>query len=155
MNMTRLFIRLAAASLLAAAAAACGNAPAAKATPAASGTPAGPANPAAEASVDVLRQIREQAADLSCDVSQQCHTLPLGAKPCGGPEGYLPWSSKNNDGAALRDLAARHTALRRAENARSGMLSTCSVTPDPGATCRAGRCVLQAPRLGGGTVPAE
>lgn len=124
MNTFLLPARAAAAVLLACAASACGSAP------------------AATDSAGLLHQIQAQAADLACDTSQQCHALPVGAKACGGPESYLPWSSKRQDGSALRELAARHAALRRADNAKSGMLSNCLALPEPGASCQAGRCVL-------------
>lgn len=136
-----LLSRLAAAFVLACSASACGSAPAASA-------------PASD-SAALLRQIQSQAADLSCDTAQQCHTLAVGAKACGGPESYLPWSSKRQDGAALRQLAERHAAVRRAEDAKSGMMSTCQVVPDPGASCEAGRCVLRAPGLGSGQPNAQ
>jgi len=138
-----LLSRLAAALVLACSASACGSAPAASA-PAAGGD-----------SASLLRQIQSQTADLSCDSAQQCHTLAVGAKACGGPERYLAWSSKRQNGAALRQLAERHAALRRAEDAKSGMMSTCQVVPDPGASCEAGRCVLRAPGLGSGQPNAQ
>lgn len=141
-----LLSRLAATFVLACSASACGSAPAASA-PAASAP--------ADDSAALLRQIQTQAADLSCDSAQQCHTLAVGAKACGGPERYLAWSSKRQDGAALRQLAERHAALRRAEDAKSGMMSTCQVVPDPGANCVAGRCVLRAPGLGSGQPNAQ
>jgi hypothetical protein len=130
MNTSLPLFRATAALLLACATSACGSAPAP--TPA-SGT----------GSADLLRQIQVQTADLSCDGPQQCHTLAVGAKACGGPERYLPWSSKQQDGAALRELAAHHAALRRAEDTKSGMLSNCMAVQDPGANCVAGRCVLR------------
>lgn len=123
--------RPAAVMVLVCSASACGSAPA-------------PAQPAPDDSAALLRQVQSQAADLSCDSDQQCHTLAVGAKACGGPERYLPWSSKHQDGAALRALAARHAALRRAEDAKSGMLSNCLAVQDPGASCVAGRCLLRA-----------
>ncbi len=139
MKTPRLLSRTAAAALLACAAAACVSAPA--------------TDP--DSSKELLRQIQQQSADLSCDSPQQCHTLAVGAKACGGPERYLPWSSKQQDGAALRDLAARHAALRRTEDAKSGMLSNCMAVPDPGASCVAGHCVLRPPGLGMGQPSAQ
>ncbi len=139
MKTPRLLSCTAAAILLACTAAACVSAPATE-----------PAS-----SKELLRQIQEQTADLSCDGPQQCRTLAVGAKACGGPERYLPWSSKQQDGSALRELAARHATLRRAEDAKSGMLSNCSVVPDPGASCVAGRCVLRPPGLGMGQPTAQ
>ena len=140
MNTSPPLFRAAAALLLACATSACGSAPAA----------AGSAD-----SADLLRQIQAQTADLACDSPQQCHTLAVGAKACGGPERYLPWSSKRQDGTALRELAARHATLRRAEDAKSGMLSNCMAVQDPGASCVAGRCALRPAGIGSGQPYAQ
>lgn len=88
------------------------------------------------------QQIKSANANLSCDDNSQCHSLGIGAKACGGPENYLPWSSKNSDGTQLKALVAQHAAARREDDRRQGMMSTCSVVSDPGASCRAGVCTL-------------
>jgi hypothetical protein len=84
----------------------------------------------------LMREIALEIGDATCDTDAQCRTLGVGAKDCGGPEGYVAWSSKvNGKGTRLSELAAAHSAARQAENERSGMRSNCSVTPDPGAVC--------------------
>lgn len=88
------------------------------------------------------QQIKSTNANLSCDSDSQCHSLGIGAKACGGPENYLAWSSKNSDGTQLKALVAQHAATRRADDLRQGMMSTCSVVSDPGASCRASVCTL-------------
>jgi len=93
----------------------------------------------------LLAQIEAARGDDACDSDAQCHTIGVGAKACGGPEHYLAWSSKNNDGSRLRALVEQHAQMRRAADAKAGMMSTCSVVPDPGAVCSAGRCVLREP----------
>lgn len=91
---------------------------------------------------DTLAQIRALIGDAACSDSSQCHTLPIGARPCGGPQAYLPWSSAHTDGAALAELAERFKKEREAALAASGELSDCRFFPDPGAVCRAGTCQL-------------
>jgi hypothetical protein len=105
--------------------------------------------PAPSGSDALWRQIQAELADDGCDNDGQCHSLGVGAKACGGPERYVAWSSRSQDGVRLRQLAERHAAARRAEDRRAGMMSTCSVTPDPGALCRAGHCVTGTPGPGG------
>lgn len=80
----------------------------------------------------------------ACSDTTQCKTVALGARPCGGPEGYLAYSSAATATAPLQALAARYAQQRRAEAAKSGELSTCQFMPDPGAQCRTGTCVLGA-----------
>lgn len=93
-------------------------------------------------SAGLLPQIRAMVGTPSCVDSAQCHTLPVGARACGGPQSYLPWSSARTDGAALRALGQRYQEQQRAENAASGLQSDCRFIPDPGAQCRAGTCQL-------------
>ncbi|MBB3119628.1 hypothetical protein [Pseudoduganella violacea] len=116
------------------------------APPAATTPPAGAAETPDAAST--LARIRTLAAHNSCSSASQCHSLPLGAKACGGPEAYLPWSSASADGARLQALARRYQAQRVKENA--GLASDCSLVDDPGAVCRAGRC-----QAGGASAAAQ
>jgi len=98
--------------------------------------------PAAPATGDTMAQIRALIGDAACTDSSQCHTLAVGARPCGGPQAYLPWSSAKTDGAALAVLAESFKKEREAAIAASGEMSTCQFLPDPGASCRAGKCQL-------------
>lgn len=119
-----------------------------------SGVGAGPGHAASEpepgpapgptATAALWQQIQTANADTACDSDSQCHSLGAGSKACGGPERYLAWSSKHSDGARLKALVEQHSAARRADDTRAGMMSTCSMVSDPGATCRAGRCELNA-----------
>ena len=88
----------------------------------------------------------------ACDTSAQCRSIGIGAKACGGPEGYRAWSVKDGDESALRAAVAAHAAARQAENLRSDMRSTCALEPDTGASCQAGRCVLNPRGLGGSSL---
>lgn len=95
-----------------------------------------------------LARLRALSAAATCSSGAQCRTVALGAKACGGPEAYLPWSSADPAaGAQVAALAAQYTAARRAQNrAAPQMASDCRVTPDPGALCvpaaAGGHCVL-------------
>ena len=91
--------------------------------------------------------IRTLIGDAACEADAQCKTIAIGAKACGGPEGYLAWSTAHTDGAALERAADSYAAERRREIAARREVSTCSVQADPGAYCAAGTCRL---RSGGG-----
>lgn len=101
------------------------------------------------ASAGLMQQIQSEIGDAACDSSAQCKTVAIGHKACGGPESYLAWSTKRSDGAKIARLAADHAAERKAQNTKSGMMSTCSLVIDPGATCSAGKCVASKDGLGG------
>ncbi|RSZ56905.1 hypothetical protein HF313_05465 [Massilia atriviolacea] len=146
------FLRLCIAAALIAAGTACsepsGNA--ATAAPAPASAPAAPAPAApAQRAASLGERITAEIGDAACDNASQCRTLPVGSKPCGGPAGFLPWSAKRSNGELLARLAADQAAEEKKQNEKSGMMSTCSVEQDPGATCTAGKCVLQARSLGG------
>jgi hypothetical protein len=100
-----------------------------------------------------MQQIQAEIGDASCDTNQQCRTLPVGHRACGGPESFLAYSTERGDSAKLLRLAAQHTAARKEQNEGSGMISTCQAITDPGATCSAGRCV--AGNAGGGALPTQ
>lgn len=122
------------AAALALSASACGSAPQHTPGPSAQG---------------LAERIASEIGDAACDNSQQCRTLAYGHKACGGPEKYLAYSTRRSDSARLSDLARQLADERRRQDEREGMMSTCSVVIDPGATCRAGRCVLQPTGPGG------
>ena len=116
--------------------------------------PQAPSTAAASRTADLLARIEAERGDAACDTESQCHSIAIGNKACGGPERYMAWSSKANDGTRLRALVAEHAAARKADDAKSGMASTCSFVTDPGATCSAGHCVLRAAGAGpGGMAP--
>jgi hypothetical protein len=98
---------------------------------------------AADPPGSVREQITAEIGDARCSEAAQCRTLPLGSRPCGGPERYLAWSSAKSDGARLAALAERDAEERRRVHEDSGRASTCEFRPDPGAMCVAGRCVLR------------
>ena len=127
---------LACAAWLALSISACSAGPAAP-----SSAPVAPSTSTSTATA--AQRIESAIGTAACDNPGQCRTLAVGSKACGGPERYLAYSTKQTDVAQLQALAAEVAAQRRAEDAQAGRMSTCSVTPDPGATCQAGRCVLQ------------
>lgn len=88
-----------------------------------------------------MDQLTAEIGDAACDNSQQCKTIAVGSKACGGPEAYLPYSTKRSDSAKVSRLAAQHAAQRKASDERAGMVSNCMMLMDPGAVCTAGKCV--------------
>ena len=103
---------------------------------------AAPAQAPAPKQDDLLAQIRALIGNASCTDGSQCRTLPIGARACGGPEGYLAYSTSSAPEAELKALAERHKQERADFHAKSGALSNCRYMPDPGAVCVAGTCQL-------------
>jgi hypothetical protein len=74
--------------------------------------------------------------DAACDSQSQCRTVGIGARPCGGPESWLAWSTKGTDARALQDAVQAQAQAAREANQRSGLASDCRVRPEPTAVCR-------------------
>lgn len=87
-----------------------------------------------------LAGIRALVGTPHCSSDDQCHSLPIGSRACGGPESYLAWSSAKTSKAEIEALAQRYKDERRAADKASGAMSTCQFLMDPGAVCRAGTC---------------
>jgi hypothetical protein len=103
--------------------------------------PAAKSAPAADRS-GTVGQIGAMIGAAACTDSSQCRTLPLGARACGGPEAYLPYSTAASSDTALRALGERYKQERQAQNQASGAVSDCRFMVDPGAVCQAGACQL-------------
>lgn len=101
-----------------------------------------PALPESRRLADELAALIGPAA---CTADPQCRTVAVGAKACGGPSGFLAWSTQNTDPNRVAELAARQSRASRLEIEASGLRSNCAVVPDPGARCVSGQCRLSTP----------
>ena len=81
----------------------------------------------------------------TCTTDADCSAVAVGHKACGGPTGYLAWSVKVSDPARLTQKVAAHAAAEASAAATSGMASNCMMLANPGAECKAQRCVLKGP----------
>ena len=105
-------------------------------------TPTTPTEVPTEAALQ--QQINTAIGQAPCTADAQCRTIGVGAKACGGPMAWRPWSTQGGTkGEALQSLTDQLAALQRQRQAQSGIVSTCSYLPDPGAVCQAQRCVLK------------
>ncbi|MDD3643453.1 MAG: hypothetical protein PHQ19_08340 [Candidatus Krumholzibacteria bacterium] len=75
-----------------------------------------------------------------CGDCEQCRAVGYGAKPCGGPWGYLIYSSATLDEAVLEGLVAAHRSFEAYMNEKYGYASTCDVPPVPTPECFDGVC---------------
>ena len=83
-----------------------------------------------------MAPVKSLIGDAECDHPDQCHVIGVGAKACGGPNGFLAWSIKNTDQKALASAVQAQAEAEKKENQASGMSSDCRVVPAPTATCR-------------------
>lgn len=102
-----------------------------------------PIAPAADAA-SVRAQLQAEIGEARCQRDSDCRSLAIGHKGCGGPEGFIAWSTAEGSASRIASLAARYNQARRQEVERSGMVSDCRALADPGARCGSEqRCVLQ------------
>ncbi|MBY0384809.1 hypothetical protein K2X05_06580, partial [bacterium] len=62
---------------------------------AAGSPPAGKAKPNLEDTMGEILYLKDQ--DLSCAKTEDCVSVAVGARPCGGPSGYIIVSKKNKN----------------------------------------------------------
>jgi hypothetical protein len=82
--------------------------------------------------------------EMTCSADTQCVPLGVGAKPCGGPIGYLPLSIMSPNKEAAETKALRHMALSK-ELLASDVPSDCSIAPAPTLACAESKCVVTSP----------
>ncbi len=88
-----------------------------------------------------LEQIKDLVASASCTENAQCSYMAYGSKACGGPQGYLVFSSEVEK-EKLKNLVDTYTAAEAAYNKQNGITSDCSVvTPPQTIGCVDGNCV--------------
>lgn len=93
----------------------------------------------------LLKKIDVAIGSAACNTDSQCRTIGIGARACGGPAAWRPWSTQTQTQASsdsLQALADQLATLQRSRQAQSGIASTCRYQPDPGSACVAQRCVL-------------
>jgi hypothetical protein len=89
-----------------------------------------------------LAQMRVAVGSAACTESSQCRTVPVGARACGGPEGYMAYSTSGSNEASLLALSEKYRAERKASHVATGMVSDCRMIQNPGSQCVAGSCQL-------------
>jgi len=79
--------------------------------------------------------VQSLIGDAACRTNDQCATVGVGAKACGGPAAYLAWSTLRTDEQRLRALAEREGQAQRKQMQARGEMSDCAILADPGAYC--------------------
>ena len=105
-------------------------------------TPGDCESAAFEQQLETLRtSIDEEIGEAEASDIAACQTLPLGAKPCGGPWTYLVYSAEASDSTRLADLAAEYHAVNAEWNAACELGSDCMMVGPPDVILENGRCV--------------
>lgn len=89
---------------------------------------------------EMLAEIELLISDKSCTKDGKCTVMAYGAKACGGPVGYLVYSSGNVNETQLKDLVEEFTELQSLMNDEYGYISDCSIPNPPDVSCLDGNC---------------
>lgn len=95
----------------------------------------------------LYQHIQQMVGKAAADEVSQCRIAPLGHKPCGGPASYLVYSVRDLDEATLLAAIAQYTALDQTQHQAAGLVSDCSIVPEPVATLQHGVCVAMPAHL--------
>lgn len=87
--------------------------------------------------------IRELVGVPYADNLSQCRLLEVGSRPCGGPEYYMAYSTKNTDPDVIRPLVDSYSELQSWFHQEHDIMGTCEVIPEPNLTISNGICVAQ------------
>lgn len=84
-------------------------------------------------------------AEGPCTTANHCTALPVGAKACGGPSGYVPLSVLSPNKEMAMSLASENSTLSRKENQAGSGMSDCAFVTEPPLHCVEEKCVLHDP----------
>lgn len=92
-----------------------------------------------EGQFEALVALSESA---TCEDSSEWRFAGIGAKPCGGPTGYIAYATRIDTVDFLRRLETYNEAVR-AKNELEGLISDCALEPVPiGVQCKDGMPIL-------------
>ena len=93
---------------------------------------------------EVVSKIKALDLNLNCSQPQDCGSVGIGQKACGGPIDYIVFANNSDEKSIteLKDLAQQTSQLGQEINTKSGMMSNCMFTPPPTLTCEANVCKM-------------
>ncbi|MFB9052481.1 hypothetical protein ACFFVB_05255 [Formosa undariae] len=88
-------------------------------------------------------EIKNLATSENCNDATTWTFTPYGNKVCGGPVGYIAYST-TIDTELFLETVAQHRTAEKAFNEKWGMVGPCNVPPQPtGISCEDGHPVLE------------
>lgn len=103
------------------------------------------ANSTMEQQAEALRmlnlELRSYAGVPYAGGLSQCRLAEVGARPCGGPDYYLPYSVAEVDESVVVSMAQRYSDLKRRFNEQHQQMGTCEVISKPKLSFAGGQCI--------------
>lgn len=86
-------------------------------------------------------KIEDMISDDDCSQTQECSTIALGVKVCGGPEHYLVYSAAQVDISDLQPMVNLYNDYAVLYSEINGSSSDCTLVSAPEVACYNNRCV--------------
>jgi len=90
---------------------------------------------------EVAQLIDQEVGNAPAESLSSCSVLAIGAKPCGGPWGYLVYSKEESDTERLKQLVKRYNELDEIRMKEEGYGSTCDYATEPTLSLENGSCL--------------
>lgn len=91
---------------------------------------------------DLYAEIQSLSTSVACNDAADWKYTEIGQKACGGPAGYIAYSTKLDTQCFLKKVR-HYTSLTGTFNDKYGVISDCSIAPVPsGIECMNGEAVL-------------
>jgi hypothetical protein len=102
-----------------------------------------PNNKAKPDAEELMQQILQLNSDLSCQRTEDCTAVALGARSCGGPAGYLVVSKRNPKYEKIVERAKLHEAISKENLVLKGgnTMGTCNVIMPTTTVCDRKKCI--------------
>ncbi len=97
--------------------------------------PENPVNHIVEA-IEVLNEF-----EMRCKSDNDCTSVALGSKACGGPQGFIISSEKNSKMNQIETLAIMSEKLAKDYNRENNINSDCEYEIAPSVSCVRNRCI--------------
>lgn len=86
------------------------------------------------------KEIQEFAKNKTCAGGDDCKTMAMGSKACGGPRSYIIYALSKTDEKQLSEKVKQYTDLEKELNIKYNRVSDCSLLIPPTVDCLNGVC---------------
>lgn len=95
--------------------------------------------------LEIRRRIEREVGAAPAQRLAQCRAMPIGAKPCGGPQSYVVYSTAASSEQKLQELARQYTEAEQKYNRVTETFGTCVHVMPPEVHLRNGTCTSNPP----------
>jgi hypothetical protein len=86
------------------------------------------------------KEIEEFAKNKACTGGDNCRSMAMGSKACGGPTNYIIYSLSKTDEKVLSEKIKQYTDLQKELNIKYNRVSDCKFEIPPRVDCLNGVC---------------